>query len=93
MEIQGFVGQPRDGIPVAFRYARYDSADPHGELARCLDYDSTPTVAKLRKLRLVPRVCYSFPQPWLDRKLDAARTRWARGRFQDLAVAVTSPCP
>ncbi len=86
----GSVGQPRDGIPVA-RYARYDSATRTVSW-RAVAYDSAPTVAKLRKLRLVPRVCYSFPQPWLDRKLDEARTRWARGRFQDLPP-LSSSCP
>jgi predicted phosphodiesterase len=78
----GSVGQPRDGIPVA-RYARYDSTTRVVSW-RAVAYDSTPTVAKLRKLRLVARVCYSFPQPWLERKLDATRTHWARTRFESL---------
>jgi predicted phosphodiesterase len=78
----GSVGQPRDGIPVA-RYARYDSATRTVSW-RAVGYDATPTLAKLRRLRLVDRVCYSFPQPWLERKLDRARTRWARARFDQL---------
>jgi predicted phosphodiesterase len=78
----GSVGQPRDGVPVA-RYARYD-AETRTVGWRAVAYDSAPTVAKLRKLRLVARVCYSFPQPWLERKVDAARARWARARFQEL---------
>jgi predicted phosphodiesterase len=78
----GSVGQPRDGIPVA-RYARYDSATRTVGW-RAVAYDSAPTVAKLRKLRLVARVCYSFPQPWVERKLESARTRWARTRLQGL---------
>ena len=78
----GSVGQPRDGRPVA-RYARYDSATRTVNW-RAVAYDSAPTLAKLRKQRLVARVCYSFPQPWLERKLDAARSRWARDRFQKL---------
>jgi diadenosine tetraphosphatase ApaH/serine/threonine PP2A family protein phosphatase len=80
----GSVGQPRDGIPVA-RYARYDSAT-RIITWRAVGYDSAPTEAKLRKLRLVARVCYSFPQPWLERKVDQARTRWARTRFQRLPL-------
>jgi diadenosine tetraphosphatase ApaH/serine/threonine PP2A family protein phosphatase len=75
----GSVGQPRDGIPVA-RYARYDAATRTVSW-RAVGYDAAPTLAKLRKLRLVARVCYSFPQPWLERKLDRARTRWACARF------------
>jgi predicted phosphodiesterase len=78
----GSVGQPRDGIPVA-RYARYDSTTRTVSW-RAVGYDSSPTVAKLRKLRLVARVCYSLPQPWLERKLDNVCTRWARARFQQL---------
>ena len=75
----GSVGQPRDGIPVA-RYARYDSVTRTVSW-HAVGYDAAPTLAKLRKLRLVARVCYSFPQPWLERKLERVRTRWARARF------------
>jgi diadenosine tetraphosphatase ApaH/serine/threonine PP2A family protein phosphatase len=78
----GSVGQPRDGKPVA-RYARYDSASRILSW-RAVAYDSAPTVAKLRELRLVARVCYSFPQTRLQRKLDAIRTRWARAHFEKL---------
>jgi predicted phosphodiesterase len=78
----GSVGQPRDGVLVA-RYARYDTATRTVSW-RAVGYDASPTVAKLRKHRLVDRVCYSFPQPWLERKLDRARTRWAQARFARL---------
>jgi diadenosine tetraphosphatase ApaH/serine/threonine PP2A family protein phosphatase len=78
----GSVGQPRDGRPVA-RYARYDSATRTVRW-RAVAYDSAPTLAKLRSQRLVARVCYSFPQPWLERKLEVARSRWARARFSKL---------
>jgi predicted phosphodiesterase len=78
----GSVGQPRDGVPGA-RYARYDSATR--TLAwRSIPYDSTPTIAKMRHARLVARVCYSMPQPWLQAKIDTARTRWARAHFRTL---------
>jgi predicted phosphodiesterase len=75
----GSVGQPRDGVLVA-RYARYDSADRTVGW-RAVAYDAGPTLAKMRDRRLVARVCYSFPQPWLARKLDHTRTQWARARF------------
>jgi diadenosine tetraphosphatase ApaH/serine/threonine PP2A family protein phosphatase len=80
----GSVGQARDGKPVA-RYARYDSATRTIEW-RAVDYDATRTLAKLRDLGLVPRVCYTFPQPWLERKVDAARSRWARACFSRLPL-------
>ena len=80
----GSVGQPRDGRPVA-RYARYDSAT-RAVSWRAVHYDSAPTLAKLRKLRLVARVCYSFPQPRLERRLESVRARWARARFQRLPL-------
>jgi diadenosine tetraphosphatase ApaH/serine/threonine PP2A family protein phosphatase len=79
----GSVGQPRDGKLVA-RYARYDST-ARTVSWRAVAYDSAPTIAKLRERQLVARVCYSFPQTWLERKLDAVRTRWARDRFQRLS--------
>jgi predicted phosphodiesterase len=78
----GSVGQPRDGKAVA-RYARYDSVT-RTVAWRAVDYDSAPTLAKLRQLRLVARVCYSFPQTRLERKIDSVRSRWARARFQRL---------
>jgi predicted phosphodiesterase len=78
----GSVGQPRDGR-LSARYARYDSAT-RTIAWRSVSYDASPTIAKQRKARLVARVCYSFPQPWLERKLDVARTRWARARYRAL---------
>ena len=87
----GSVGQPRDGVLLA-RYARYDSAT-RTVTWRGVEYDAEPTLAKMRRARLVPCVCYSFPQPWAERKLDAVRVRWARARFQrlpPLSVSSTS---
>jgi predicted phosphodiesterase len=78
----GSVGQPRDGTAAA-RYARYDSAT-RAVSWHAVAYDSAPTVAKLRKVRLVPRVAYSFPQTWVQRKVDRARSRWAHARFERL---------
>ena len=80
----GLVGQPRDGVPVA-RYARYDSATRTVGW-RAVAYDSAPTVAKLRRLRLVARVCYSFPRAVgrAQARLGSARAGPAT-RFQGLS--------
>jgi predicted phosphodiesterase len=78
----GSVGQPRDGTMVA-RYARYDSAARTVHW-RAVAYDPAPAIAKLRQRRLVPRVTYSLPRTWLERKLEAGRARWARARFHQL---------
>ena len=79
----GSVGQPRDGRPVA-RYARLDEAARTINW-RSVDYDAAPTIAKLRKVRLVARVCYALPQSWVERKFDALRSRRARARLEKLA--------
>jgi predicted phosphodiesterase len=79
----GSVGQPRDGTQVA-RYARFDSAT--GIVSwHAVAYDAAPTLAKLRKRRLVARVSYSFPQSWVERKVDHVRSRWAHARYRRLA--------
>jgi predicted phosphodiesterase len=80
----GAVGQARDGKLLA-RYARYDSSI--GAVTYCaVAYDPAPTLAKLRRLGLVASVCYSLPQQsWIQRKLNAARSRWARARQRRLS--------
>jgi predicted phosphodiesterase len=80
----GAVGQARDGRPVA-RYARYDF-ETRTLQYRAVSYDHARTVLKLRKVGLVPRVCCPPPSGFIEKRIERARTRFARFRYAALPL-------
>jgi predicted phosphodiesterase len=80
----GAVGQARDPRPVA-RYARYDE-ETRTLSYRAVSYDHALTVRKLRDVGLVPRVCLPPPSGFIEKRIENARTRFARFRYATLPL-------